>query len=119
MDVIDLSTSRPHDMHFVMQDLFETNPEGWAAIRGMMTILALPAVRCCDGTSRRPRVEVFVDGEWHVIDEVAIEPDAVTFAHGKNGKRVEWRFDPRKNVPRWRPVRPDCGVHHRFDFGGE
>lgn len=81
------------------------DPEGWASLSGLLAILALPPLQPSDA---RPRVEIEIaPNVWTAIDEVSITADAITYAHGHNGRREVWSVDPRAGVPRWRIVQRD------------
>ncbi len=75
----------------------------WASLKGLMAVLALPAVRCVDGTFRKRMIEVEVSrGVWVPIRHMAIEPERIVVWHGDNGERNEYVFLRAAGVPRWR-----------------
>lgn len=84
-----------------MAKLLEIDPQSWAAIRGMMAILALPKWH----TGKRPTVEICVaPGVWHVVDAVSVSDQEIVLSHGKNGHRAEYVFPIAAGAPPWRPV---------------
>lgn len=83
--------------------------EDAARLRGVMAMLALPAVRTKGGAYRRRDVEIEVaPDQWERIDGVSIESERVTFHRGTNGTRREWVFLRIERMPEWRvdAVRP-------------
>lgn len=85
--------------------------ENEARLKGLFAVLALPARRAADGSFRRPMVEVEVaPGTWSPIDSISVESERLTFSYGSNGTRVEYVFDRKESVPRWRT--PDIGHRH-------
>jgi hypothetical protein len=75
--------------------------ESWARLMGVMSMLALPPVRC-GGVERRRIVEIELSpGVWQCVDGVSITSDSITF-FSMNGVRHEWKFTTGEPTPRWR-----------------
>ncbi len=84
----------------------QATPEAYASLQGLMAMLALPPVRCDDGTFRKRRVEIEIaDGIWACIDSMIIEAERLLFTFGANGTRVEYVFARSEGVPEWRVER--------------
>lgn len=76
--------------------------EAHARLLGLMAVLGLPPVRCIDGTTKKPLVEVEVcPGEWRPVETVYVDGGAVELAFGKNGSSRVYRFDA-SDCPSWR-----------------
>ena len=95
----------------VLQFLADTDPEGFARLRGMIAILELPRLR---GFESRPRlVEIeLASGEWTIIDGFSLSlEEGMVFTRGPFGEQ-QWVFpiarpDPHAvfvGVPRWRSI---------------
>lgn len=82
------------------------DPEQNARLHGLIAVLGLPAVRCIDGEWRRPLVEVEIaHGLWEPVDGLSIEAERLVFYFGALPARVEWVFNRKEGVPRWRQPR--------------
>ncbi len=103
---------------FDLTDVIDTR-EHDARLFGLMAMLALPELVTLDGKTRKREVEIEVGGHWVPVDAVSIDAYGVTFTHGVNGHRVEWRFLRIEGVPRWRVdahvPRLPVGTHFEHD----
>lgn len=89
---------------FDLSDVGEdVGAEDAARLHGVMAMLALPEVRCDDGTFRRREVDIEIaPGKWQRVDGVSVEAERVVFFFGVNGHRQQWVFVKGERVPRWR-----------------
>lgn len=70
-----------------------------ARLRGICSALALPEVRCPDGSWRKRCVEVEIGPDrWHRVDAICIDADGVALLDGA----TSFWFPNREGLPRWR-----------------
>jgi len=77
--------------------------EGQARLVGLCTVLQLPPLRCNDGATRRPLIEIEIETNvWRPVESFAFDDDGtVTFFFGKNGTTRTYRF-ALNECPAWR-----------------
>ncbi len=76
------------------------NPELDARLRGVVAMLALPELRCSDGSTRRRHVEIELGlDQWVQVTHVHVDHDGATFScegpadDGRaEGTLRQWRF---------------------------
>lgn len=77
--------------------------EAHARLLGLMAVLALPPVRCDEGTTtKRPLVEIEVHtGVWRPVETIIVLDTLIVLSFGKNGSTRTYRFLT-ADCPAWR-----------------
>ncbi len=83
-----------------------TPEDNEARVKGLLAVLALPAVRDEEGRERRRVVEIeYRPGQWEQVDGCSVDGDKLIFWRGRNGTSVQFSCPPSR-CPPWRMDRP-------------
>ena len=100
--------SERRDIVVIMTDAMRAHEaEMHARLMGVVAALALPEVRCLDGSYRTRVVEIELAREsnvWQPVHGVSISAEAITFFTNESdgAARSSWRFTHAEGCPAWR-----------------